>query len=87
MNAACSLHKFCLNHFNVLPAHSEVGKLQKLLSILCWFGCKKNILSVVVQKWYCYVTVLRTCCTMGSRQAELMDILYFMVDFKNKYWL
>lgn len=31
-----------VNHFNVLPAHSEVEKLQKLPSILFCFGCKKE---------------------------------------------
>lgn len=84
MNAARSLHKFCFNNFKVLPAHSEVEKLQKLPSILFWFGCKKNILSVIVQKRYHCITVLWTCYPMGSRQAELTDIMYFMVDLKNK---
>lgn len=84
MNAACSLHDFCLNHFKVLPALSEVEKVQKLPSIFLWFGCKKNILSIIVQKWYHYITVLRTGYTLGSRQAELTGMPYFMVDFKNK---
>lgn len=84
MNAACSLHEFCLNNFKVLSAHSEVHKLLKLPNILLWFGCKKNILSVIVKKWYNYIGVWRTCYAMGSRQVELMDMLFFMMDSKNK---
>lgn len=76
MNAARSLYKFCLNNFKVFPAHSEAEKLQRLPRILFWFDCKNNILSVIVQKWCYYRTALRTCYTMGSRQAELMDILF-----------
>lgn len=43
-----------------------------------------NILSVIVKKWYNYIGVWGTCCAMRSRQIELMDMLYFMMDFKNK---
>lgn len=45
MNAAYNSHEFCLNCFQMLPAYSDVEKLQKLPSILFWFGCKKNIIS------------------------------------------